>query len=300
MRVKKSKAEKEKQGWPGQVFEREDLSYEEAMNAYIEARAEKDKESKSKKKFKNNKKEIEARKKELLEEERVLRDDRRKVRERRKDEDQRWRNLQERISLIPDEIMRSIMRRRFRAKRRVEIQPRKAEDQAWREKRDQIRLDLYNLPILRSFVAILVVVDNCTRQCLGLPMFVAGKHVTAQMVVDALSKLLPPHLQYLIADRGIHFKAQILLDLAELHEFKRVLLAPHRPQSNGIAERFVQTLKAYLTAYSWETPKELRPILRNIPSEYNDRPHQGDELKGLSPNEYAKRLKQGTKMCPIR
>ena len=75
---------------------------------------------------------------------------------------------------------------------------------------------------------------------------------------------------------------------------------PHRTQSNGIAERYVQTLKAYLTAYSWETPKELRPILRNIPREYNDRPHQGDELKGLSPNEYAKRLKQGTKMCPIR
>jgi len=102
---------------------------------------------------------------------------------------------------------------------------------------------------------------------------------------------LPRELQYLIADRGAHFKAKILKELADLREFKRVLLAPHRPQSNGIAERFVRTLKEFLITKSWQEPPQLKPLLTLFEDDYyNDRPHQGRELKGLSPNEYARRL----------
>lgn len=160
----------------------------------------------------------------------------------------------------------------------------------WKEKRNDISTELYNLPVIKSFVAILVIIDNCTRQCIGLPMYEVGKHVTAEMVFDSLAELLPDELQYLIADRGTHFTSQALLDLAEIYEFKRVLLAPHRPQSNGIAERYVQTLKNDLSFYSWKSPKEVETILQEVQETYNDRPHQGVELKGLSPNEYARRL----------
>ena len=35
------------------------------------------------------------------------------------------------------------------------------------------------LPMVTAWIAILLVTDNCTRQCLGLPLFMAGSHGTA-------------------------------------------------------------------------------------------------------------------------
>lgn len=146
--------------------------------------------------------------------------------------------------------------------------------------------------------AILVIVDHCTRQVYGLPLFLTGPHVTAAEVVSALRLTLPPELQYLITDRGVHFVSKAMKTLARDKGFQRVPLAPHRPQSNGIAERFVRTLKEWLTTHTWLTPDELRTLLRQFLTEYNDRPHQGRELKGLSPNEYARRKHEGN-VCNI-
>ena len=60
--------------------------------------------------------------------------------------------------------------------------------------------------------------------------------------------------------------------------------------SNGIAERFVRTLKEWLRDKSWQSPEELAELLKQFRLEYNDRPHQGIPIAGLSPNEYASRL----------
>jgi transposase InsO family protein len=141
-----------------------------------------------------------------------------------------------------------------------------------------------------NWIAILVIVDNCTRQCVGLPLFTLGVHVTAALVVDALRTLLPPELAYLIADAGSHFAGTALAELARAHGFVRVPLATYRPQSNGIAERFVATLKSWLARAPWDKPEELTRHLTEFLADYNDRPHQGAELAGLSPNEYANRI----------
>lgn len=136
----------------------------------------------------------------------------------------------------------------------------------------------------------MVITDNCTRQCLGLPLFIAGSHVTAEMVVDALQELLPDELQFLISDRGVHFTAQVFQQLAQDEGFIHVLIARHRPQSNGIAERFVRTLKEWLKPKSWESDAELAILLDIFWQEYNNRPHRGLPIPGLSPNEFANRL----------
>ena len=143
--------------------------------------------------------------------------------------------------------------------------------------------------MITSWIAVLVAVDNCTRQCLGLPLFVAGPNLTAEMVVEALLVLLPPELQFLITDRGTHFTANVFDQLAEGREFIHVLIARHRPQSNGIAERFVRTLKEWLADKTWHSDLELAQLLANFIAQYNDRPHQGLPTPGLSPNEFAKR-----------
>ena len=97
---------------------------------------------------------------------------------------------------------------------------------------------LAELSIITSWFAILVIIDNCTRVCYGLPLFITGSKVTAEEVVNALQSLLPPELMFLISDRGVHFRAKVFEALAKNKEFLHVFTARHRPQSNGIAERF--------------------------------------------------------------
>jgi len=146
------------------------------------------------------------------------------------------------------------------------------------------------LPIVTAWIAILMITDNCTQQCFGLPLFIAGSHVTAKMVVAALRVLLPANLQFLISDRGIHFTTDVFKQLSKEAKFVHVVIARHRSQSNGIAERFVRTLKEWLADKAWQSDQKLLEFLRQFLSEYNDRPHQGLPIPGLSPNEYAKRI----------
>ena len=78
--------------------------------------------------------------------------------------------------------------------------------------------------------------------------------------------------------------------MAEDEAFVHVVIARHRPQSNGIAERFVRTLKEWLRDMFWQDDRELAELLGGFLSKYNDRPQQGLPIPGLSPNEFEKRL----------
>jgi transposase InsO family protein len=62
--------------------------------------------------------------------------------------------------------------------------------------------------VITSLVAILVIIDNCTRRCLGLPVFIKGRKVTADDVIRALEDRLPPELRYIISDNGKQFIAE--------------------------------------------------------------------------------------------
>jgi transposase InsO family protein len=182
-----------------------------------------------------------------------------------------------------------------KAVRQAVQQTHRGEDEGWRQARQGLasRRQQLNLPSCSPghlWLAILVVVDNCTRRCLGLPLFTAGAHVTSDLVVAALPQLLPAELQFLISDNGPQFKAETFAELARTASFIHIRIAPRRACTNGIAERFVQTLKAWLAQHTWTSPEELDRLLTEFLAFYNDRPHQGAELNGLSPNEYARRL----------
>jgi len=249
---------------------------------------------------------LKAKKRALRREEAELRDERRQVRERRKLEDVAWeetrtvrraeeqayhalskkeRRQERKAKQAHDEQWRAL-----RAQRRATLERRKREDEGWRQQRLELRQRRSQLPVVTAWIAILLILDNCTRQCLGLPLFVAGSRVTAEMIVAALRTLLPPELHFLISDRGTHFTAKAFKKLVLSEEFIHVLIARHRPQSNGIAERFVRTLKEWLASKSWQTDQELAALVEPFLDEYNDRPHQGLPIPGLSPNEFAKRI----------
>jgi transposase InsO family protein len=176
-----------------------------------------------------------------------------------------------------------------RAQRQATLAQRRQEDAQWLAGQEQGQAP--PAPAAKPpWIAILVLTDNCTRQCLGLPLFALGSKVTAEEVIAALRVLLPDQLQFLISDRGTHFTAHQFAEFAQDEDFVHVLIARHRPESNGIAERFVRTLKEWLAAHAWSGVEALVLLLEQFRAEYNDRPHQGLPLPGLSPNEFAARF----------
>ena len=181
-----------------------------------------------------------------------------------------------------------------RAARRAEQAGRQSETAQWQQAREALINQAVQFapgatPV-SAWLAILVVIDNCTRRCLGLALLGSGPHVTCEEVVNALRPLLPPGLAFLISDNGQQFRALPFSVLASSAHFVHVRIAPYRPCSNGIAERFVQTLKGLLVERTWQDAEQLAALLPDCQLVYNDRPHQGAELKGLSPNEYARIL----------
>ena len=299
--------------WPGQVFEREGLAYCEAMDQFVAARlAAQRGEPPADTGADRSTAARKAARRAVQRESQQLRLARRQERERRRLVDAAWKaRQQEHQQLLtalgkpagpPKEGQRHRLsrgrealeasKRAEWAQRHPELARRRQADARWREQRQALRQreQAVGLGQVRVWIAVLVIVDNCTRRCLGLPLFVMGAHVTADLVVAALQAVLPKELQYLIADGGTHFTAEAMQEFARGQGFVRVPLARHRPQSNGIAERFIETLKAWLAAKSWQTAEELQVLLADFLVYYNDRPHQGRELAGLSPNEYSARL----------
>jgi transposase InsO family protein len=179
---------------------------------------------------------------------------------------------------------------KVREQRRINLLSRQQENQSWHERNQQRTGDVSPKNGDRRWLAILVVTDNCTRQCLGLPLFSAGANLTSQELVSALREILPAELQFFISDQGAHFRTKAFTLLASECNFIHVPVYRHRPESNGIAERFVLTLKSWLLDRSWQDANDLSPLLAAFVTEYNDRPHQGLAIPGLSPDEFAKRI----------
>jgi transposase InsO family protein len=274
--------------WPGRVFEDPALGYTAAMHAFVAASlpdaqpaAAPDPPVQAEKLSRREQK------RQLRCETLALREARRQTRRQRKHADAAWRILrqQRHDSDLTNETWQPL-----RTQRKAELGQRELADAIWRQQLQQLRERWAQLPLVTVWIAILVVTDNCTRQCLGLPLFVMGPKVTAELIVEALRALLPSELHFLISDRGTHFTANAFRQLALSQEFIHVLIARHRPESNGIAERFVRTLKEWLADKVWTSDEPLAELLSQFIAEYNDRPHQGLALPGLSPNEFARRI----------
>ncbi len=280
--------------WPGQVFQPADLPYAVAMQAYAQATRDRLVRGKIGPR-------LPEREPTVWRKEWEARAERHQILQRRRQEDADWlaerqahhqlvetyraRTRKQRVQqAIEWQAQKAHWAQRERARKTLLAQ-RKAENQRWHQR---IRQRTHTQP--RVWIAVLVITDNATRQCLGLPVFASGANVTAQEVVTALRWLLPKELEFLISDQGTHFRTKLLAQLAQEAEFVHIPIYRHRPQTNGIAERFVRTLKQALRHQSWSGPDELAALLAAFQPAYNDRPHQGLPIPGLSPNEFANRI----------
>jgi transposase InsO family protein len=285
--------------WPGQVFGESDLDFETMMRQYVQATQERQVHSRTPK-------DPHSAEPTRWRQEWEGRAERHQVLQHRHQEDAEWKVVRRRFqqAKMAFHQLTKAQRKQQRADWQAELaawkerceqrrrlrQERQQENQAWHQRNQQLRESIVADPQGRSWLAVLVVTDNCTRQCLGLPVFRTGPKVTSQEVMAALKLILPPELQFVISDQGKHFRTQSMAQLAQEKDFVHVLIYRHRPESNGIAERFVLTFKNWLRNRSWKSAKELEEWIRRFQPEYNERPHQGLAIPGLSPNEFANRI----------
>jgi transposase InsO family protein len=227
------------------------------------------------------------------------------IRQRRQQEDQAWQVAKEAhhqavqtfqaLAREERKLQRSTFHQQqeqwqqMRRERQQCFVDRKAETVAWHE-RNRLANQADLTGCAHPWFAILVVTDNCTRQCIALPVFESGAHLTSQEIVQALAACLPEHLAYLISDQDLKFRSQALAQLAQQRGFVHVPIFRHHPQTNGIAEHFVWSLKDWLESHSWVSLQQLSYWLAVFRPEFNDRPHQGLPIPGLSPNEFANRI----------
>lgn len=279
---------------PGQVFAQGELEYAEAMNAFVAASPPRQTAGSSP--ASTQEPDAGAARRAAAQAADRLRVERRELRLSRQREDLLWQQLrdEERHSRLLQSPAEAERKRQawlaLRRQRSACLRQREREDALWRAARSDLRRSLTPDSPPRQWLAVLMVVDNCTRQCLGLPLFESGAKLTAQEVSTALGPLLPSELEFVVTDRGTHFTATAFAELLTKAELVHVLTARHRPQSNGIAERSIQTMKEWLEEQSWTNAAEVRELLAAFLAEYNERPHQGLPLPGLSPNEFARRI----------
>ncbi|MBE3122312.1 MAG: DDE-type integrase/transposase/recombinase [Thermoplasmata archaeon] len=283
-----------------EIFSKEKTSYDEKMDAYVLMRSMKEERSEDNQGCTVEEMEKKTAIKQTVEE---IRGWRRRIRIERRKEDEAWQKYRDiRKALIQKWKTLSRKKRnkikeekrqsdeewnKRNTERKKVLIKREKEDEEWRKKQRGLKEQM-NIRIT-SLAAILAILDNCTRKCIGLPVFMTGRKVSADDVIRALEERLPSELRYIISDNGKQFIAEAFQKLCDSRDIVQVKITRHRPATNGIAERFVQRLKEMLTEKKWINEEELKMVLNEIVNEYNDAPHQG--LDGLSPNEYEWRIK---------
>lgn len=277
--------------WPGKVFANESLEYSSAMEQYVA-------ETRDRLQQRHEPRAISVEAPRLWRLRQALQAERYQVRERRKQEDLDWKSAkdtwrqtrEQRKALQKGEFAAAQAAwNQHRREHQALLQQRATEDQAWHTRLTQLRMQEHAETPKQEWIAVLLITDNCTRQCLGLPAFTAGAHLTSEEMITGLREHLPPDLVYLISDQGTHFRAKVFANFAEETGFVHVPVYRHRPQTNGHAERLVRTLKDWLRPATWDSYEVLVSLLATFQDEYNDRPHQGLPIPGLSPNEFANR-----------
>jgi transposase InsO family protein len=297
--VERIRSQDEEPQWPGQVFAEAGLDYEEAMRQYAEA-------TRDRLVHRRVERTLKLEEPTRWRKEWEGRTERYQVRQQRKQEDLDWKvaKAQWRKTRQAYQTLTRAERREqkvtyesakkawqhLRQQRQEAIENRKRENLAWHQRNQALKTELPTTAETRTWIAILVVTDNCTRQCLSLPVFRSGSKLTSAEVIAALQVILPTELQFLISDQGTHFRSNSFTQFAEDEDFIHVPVYRHRPETNGIAERFILTLKNWLRNKSWDTLVGLEEWLAEFLPSYNDRPHQGLAIPGLSPNEFAQRI----------
>jgi len=139
---------------------------------------------------------------------------------------------------------------------------------------------------------ILTVVDDFTRECLGL---IADTSLTGPRVVRELDRIVETRAcpRMIVSDNGTELTSNAVLAWQQEHDVEWHYIAPGKPMQNGFVESFNGRLRdECLNEHLFTNLNEVRQIIEAWRIDYNtNRPHTS--LNGLTPTEFAARPKQG-------
>ncbi len=139
---------------------------------------------------------------------------------------------------------------------------------------------------------ILTMVDDFTRECLGL---VVDTSLTGMRVARELDRVaeLRGYPCMLVSDNGTELTSNAILAWQQEHAVEWHYIAPGKPMQNGFVESFNGRLRdECLNEHLFTNLGEARRIIEDWRIDYNtNRPHTS--LNGLTPTEFAARPDQG-------
>ena len=127
---------------------------------------------------------------------------------------------------------------------------------------------------------ILVVCDYATRYPEAIPL----KKFTTPAIAEELVELFARHgiPKEILTDQGTNFTSQLLLELYRMLWVKAIRTTPYHPQTDGLVERFNQTLKQMLRKTIDEEGSEWDKLLPCVLFAYREVPQSSN---GFSPFE---------------
>ena len=136
---------------------------------------------------------------------------------------------------------------------------------------------------------ILTVIDNCTRECLGLvaDTSLSGRRVARELDAIILRRGRP---ETIISDNGTEYTSNAILAWADDAGVGWHYIAPGKPQQNGFNESFNGRLRdELLNETLFRSLPHARAVLEAWRRDYNERrPHS--KLGWLTPQAYAEAL----------
>ena len=127
---------------------------------------------------------------------------------------------------------------------------------------------------------VLVLCDYATRYPEAIPL----RHIDAEMIAEELVQIfarvwLP---QEILTDQGSNFQSRLLQELHRLLQVRAIRTSPYHPQTDGLVERFNQTLKSMLRECAREEGKDWDKMIPFLLLAYREVPQ---ESTGFSPFE---------------
>ncbi len=139
---------------------------------------------------------------------------------------------------------------------------------------------------------ILTLVDDFTRECLGL---VVDTSLTGLRVARELDRIaeVRGYPGMIVSDNGTELTSNAILAWQQQRGIEWHYIAPGKPMQNGFVESFNGRLRdECLNEHLFDTLKHAREIIEDWRTDYNtNRPHSS--LNGLTPTEFAARPDQG-------
>jgi putative transposase len=140
---------------------------------------------------------------------------------------------------------------------------------------------------------ILVVVDDCTRECLTL---LADTSISGLRVARELDRLLVERgkPQTIVSDNGTELTSNAILRWVDDHKVAWHYIAPGKPVQNAFAESFIGRLRdELLNETLFRSLPHARAVLEAWRADYNnERPHS--RLDWMSPAAYAAAQRSAT------